>query len=231
MSKSPKNPPNFTIAPIELLSDPNLTPYDRTIWLYIKYRQGKNAHAWPSEEAISRGTGGISIRTIRRSIKRLENEWLTVERPVAQGRGKFNKYSIRRGTESPPLTDKGGQDGRQKGDSLADELDTRNYIHSFDAFWKSYPRKVSKITTRKVWLKLKPSEQLFEKILAAIEQQKKTNQWQRENGRFIPYPTTWLNQERWDDEIDTPTTIPLKRDASGRTPRERMLAEMESKRT
>jgi hypothetical protein len=28
------------------------------------------------------------------------------------------------------------------------------------------------------------------------------DQWQRENGRFIPNPATWINQGRWDDEYE-----------------------------
>ena len=30
---------------------------------------------------------------------------------------------------------------------------------------------------------------------------KQTEQWKKDNGKFIPYPATWLNQERWTDEI------------------------------
>lgn len=71
----------------------------------------------------------------------------------------------------------------------------------FDAFWKSYPRKIGKGAARKSWDKIKPSESLLAKIIFAVEQQKKSADWQKENGKYIPHPTTWLNQERWDDEV------------------------------
>lgn len=72
----------------------------------------------------------------------------------------------------------------------------------FTAFWFAYPRKTGKGNARKVWKKLKPSKALQQKILTALEQQKKSQQWTKDNGKFIPLPATWLNQERWDDEPD-----------------------------
>lgn len=71
----------------------------------------------------------------------------------------------------------------------------------FDKFWQAYPRKVSKKQAQKSWKKINPSLELFEKILKALEMVKQTEQWEKDNGKFIPYPATWLNQERWTDEI------------------------------
>ena len=70
----------------------------------------------------------------------------------------------------------------------------------FDQFWKAYPRKESKPTAKKAFEKIKPDEELLQKMLAAIERFKKTDQWQEDGGRFIPHPSTWLNQRRWEDE-------------------------------
>lgn len=72
----------------------------------------------------------------------------------------------------------------------------------FDKFWQAYPRKVSKKEAQKSWKKINPSLELFEKILKALEMVKQTEQWKKDNGKFIPYPATWLNQERWNDEIN-----------------------------
>ena len=70
----------------------------------------------------------------------------------------------------------------------------------FDQFWKAYPRKESKPTAKKAFEKIKPDEELLQKMLTAIERFKKTDQWQEDGGRFIPHPSTWLNQRRWEDE-------------------------------
>lgn len=70
----------------------------------------------------------------------------------------------------------------------------------FAEFWDLYPKKVGKEAARKAWKKVKPDAELHERILAAIDTAKVSDQWKREGGRFIPNPATWLNQGRWDDE-------------------------------
>ncbi len=73
----------------------------------------------------------------------------------------------------------------------------------FDLFWKSYPRKVGKGNARKIWARLKPDAELLQQILSKVEACKSTPQWQSDNGQYIPYPATWLNQCRWEDEVET----------------------------
>lgn len=75
------------------------------------------------------------------------------------------------------------------------------YLQMFDEFWKLYPKKKDKANTRKKWLKLKPDDELFETIISALKKQMQSEQWQKNNGQYIPYPTTWINGERWEDEI------------------------------
>ena len=69
---------------------------------------------------------------------------------------------------------------------------------SFLVFYKAYPKKMNKKEALARWIKAKLPD--MEVILNAIEQQKKTEQWQKDNGKYIPYPSTWINQERWNDE-------------------------------
>ena len=74
----------------------------------------------------------------------------------------------------------------------------------FDSFWTAYPRREAKKAARKAWDRAKDKPALAA-ILSAIERAKRTEQWLREGGRFIPLPATWLNQGRWDDLHDKPT--------------------------
>ena len=74
---------------------------------------------------------------------------------------------------------------------------------SFDAFWLVSPRKVGKGAARKAFAKalLKAPAEV---IIAAM---KKFAEAARATGRerkTIPHPSTWLNQERWDDETEGP---------------------------
>lgn len=85
--------------------------------------------------------------------------------------------------------------------TIKQETKNKAIKKQFDKFWQAYPRKVSKKEAQKSWKKINPSLELFEKILKALEMVKQTEQWKKDNGKFIPYPATWLNQERWTDEI------------------------------
>jgi hypothetical protein len=37
-------------------------------------------------------------------------------------------------------------------------------------------------------------------VLETIGAFNATSQWQEDGGRFIPYPSSWLNRGGWDDE-------------------------------
>ena len=70
----------------------------------------------------------------------------------------------------------------------------------FDRFWGAYPRKVSKADARKAFAKLNPDGELVEAMLRALDWQKRLPEWTKDGGQFIPYPATWLNACRWEDE-------------------------------
>lgn len=71
----------------------------------------------------------------------------------------------------------------------------------FDNFWNAYPRKTGKKPAQKTWERLNPDATLIQKISEALVKHKESEQWVKDNGIFIPYPATWLNQERWNDEV------------------------------
>ena len=73
----------------------------------------------------------------------------------------------------------------------------------FDAFWAVYPRRRAKGDARKAWKALKPSPELQQKILNAVSAQSQSPDWQKEEGKYIPYPASWLRGERWEDEPET----------------------------
>jgi len=96
-------------------------------------------------------------------------------------------------TDNPP---EGGDD-----DGEPDKQPKKSLLEQrFDEFWAAYPKKVGKKAAWSAFKKVKPDAELFDKIMTAIGRAKATWQWQRENGRYIPNPKTWLNEGRWDDE-------------------------------
>jgi len=74
----------------------------------------------------------------------------------------------------------------------------------FDSFWKAYPRKINKGFAKKVFAKMKVTEDLLAKMIQAIEVQKRSV-WKDKDPQYIPHPSTWLNGERWEDEVQTTT--------------------------
>lgn len=72
----------------------------------------------------------------------------------------------------------------------------------FNIFWSKYPKKVSKENAKKSFLKLVLDDMLFSKMLKSLENFKKTKEWLQDKGQYIPYPATWLNQKRWEDEFE-----------------------------
>lgn len=70
----------------------------------------------------------------------------------------------------------------------------------FTAFWSAYPRKVAKPAALKAWRSAKSRPPLAD-LLAALDRHKGSEQWQA--ARFIPHPASWINGQRWDDQLPT----------------------------
>lgn len=75
------------------------------------------------------------------------------------------------------------------------------YSPDFEIFWTAYPRKTGKGKAFEAWRKLKPSRQLQDKILMAVGKARQSKDWTKEDGKYIPHPTTWLHERRWDDTV------------------------------
>lgn len=73
---------------------------------------------------------------------------------------------------------------------------------AFEAFWSKYPRKIAKANARKSWRRLVKTSELASKVIWALVAQIRHHEWgKRERLKFVPHAATWLNQERWEDEL------------------------------
>ena len=72
----------------------------------------------------------------------------------------------------------------------------------FNEFYSEYPKKLKKQEVKKWFKKNSPSSELFSSMMSSLEQFRGSKDWLKDNGQYIPYPSTWLNQERWKDEIE-----------------------------
>ena len=81
------------------------------------------------------------------------------------------------------------------------EKDGQEADDRFATFWESYPRKVGKKKAFMVWKRKRCWNGQFDTIMDKLAEYKASDQWQREKGQYIPHPSTWLEGERWNDEI------------------------------
>lgn len=75
----------------------------------------------------------------------------------------------------------------------------------FEGFWRIYPVKKSKQAAIRAWDSLHPDDQLLALMGHALQRQLAREDWKR--GIGIPYPASWLNGRRWEDE-ETPARQP-----------------------
>lgn len=72
----------------------------------------------------------------------------------------------------------------------------------FEEFWKIYPKKVAKGDARKAWIQTSKIRPPIADLLKAVYAARASKGWLKDAGEFIPYPATWLRQERWDDVLE-----------------------------
>lgn len=72
----------------------------------------------------------------------------------------------------------------------------------FSEFWQAYPRREGKGAAEKAWRKLKAADR--QAALDALPNHRE--RWNGTERKFLPHPSTWLNQRRWEDEIDAPAS-------------------------
>jgi len=94
------------------------------------------------------------------------------------------------------------------GDKLSEKSGPRSPFKSkrqeqlFDEFWAQYPKKRSKGQAERAWAKITPDDALFRYILDGLERAKRSRDWIKDAGAYIPYPATWLNAKGWEDDYE-----------------------------
>lgn len=83
--------------------------------------------------------------------------------------------------------------------SKDNKIDTVDKDKAFVPFWEKYPNKKSKKAAWKAWQKINMTPALLATIMAGLQNCMESEQWQKDDGRYIPHPATWINGERWED--------------------------------
>ena len=69
----------------------------------------------------------------------------------------------------------------------------------FESFWEIYPKHQDKKKAKQKFLKLCTNEKEYKAIMQGLRNVLPV--WAKKDTKYIPMPTTWLNGERWNDEV------------------------------
>jgi hypothetical protein len=89
------------------------------------------------------------------------------------------------------------------GDAAAADVDPM-----FEEFWNAYPekRRAHRREALQAYRDLKPDEQLAARIIQSVAEWNGSEEWAKEDGRFIPYPANFILKRRWEEK---PTPRPF----------------------
>ena len=167
---------------------------------------------------------------------------------VDEEKNERNKEAERESSPHTPYKEKGEEKKKERkevtlahsSENEAHPMDERvcerlKVSELFAKFWKAYPRKVGKIAAQRAFDKAihtektnAAAEALLEKMCRVLAKQSESLDWKREDGRFIPYPATWLNAGRWEDEDAVAGEVPRRTPEEAAALKARLLAEQEA---
>ena len=70
----------------------------------------------------------------------------------------------------------------------------------FKSFWEIYPKHQDKKKAKQKFLKICTNEKEYKAIMQGLRNVLPV--WAKKDTKYIPMPTTWLNGERWNDEVN-----------------------------
>lgn len=174
-----------------------LTPTKKLILLLLGSYADENNQCYPSHKHIAKIIGLKDTKGIQKTIKEFEGlGYLKIEhRKTKDGGFTSNRYTLLLSSgKSTPTRQKPLRVGVSEPDNTKDYTKT-NINQSFNEFWKIYPKKVGKKTAEKSFFKI--DCKFYDRVIYGA---KRFRYESRNNDlKFIPHPTTWLNQERWMD--------------------------------
>ena len=72
-----------------------------------------------------------------------------------------------------------------------------NTAAAFDRFWDLYPNQIAREDARKTFFSICSSLDDTQRILSGLERWKRSLEWEKDNGKYIPRPANWLKDRRW----------------------------------
>ena len=217
-----QKPGYWAVLPAAVRYDPQLPPSAKILYAEISALTDQRGFCFASNDYF-RKLYGMGERTVRRLLAQLQDlGYIRIQdgdggagrrkiyagiNPLGEEPGqKWPGYPAKNGRENnkdnniPPTSPPGGERAKSK----TVKREPSWMPERFAGFWNYYPKSAhkSKQAAIKAWDQLKPGDELIDEIAKALRRQMATDQWQR--GIGIPYPSTYLRQRRWEDEIADP---------------------------
>lgn len=171
----------------------------KLVLIGIANHHGDNG-AWPSIATLAR-YANASERSIKRDLQYLQEIGeisIEINGSDFGGQYKTNKYWITLSGVTGQVS-RGDKLGKSGVTDLAHKPLKETYINlyaHFEEFWNMYPRKVSKRAACKAF-ESALTRASFDEIQAGVIRYAHDKNLPPQE--FIPYPTTWLNGDRWGD--------------------------------
>lgn len=201
-----EKPNYYAVIPANVRYDKDLTANAKLLYGEISALCDKGGYCWATNSYFA-NLYGLSQISISRLIKTLKDKgYIEVKISYIDGTNGIDKRYIQICKESINKNDNTpiNKNVKENNTSINNTSITKENIKErFDKFWNAYPKKKSKGVVEKWFTKNKPSEELVNEMIDKINLLKTTEQWKKNNGQYIPYPSTWLNAKGWEDEISS----------------------------
>jgi len=188
---------------------PSLRPDRNVIWIKV-YRKILDDFKWNNLTDSNKATlielwllsseNEGNLPDVEEIAFRLRKDKSFINKQLDQ----LSLFVLQVGNKSLPSRQQVGSLEVEKSKSKSKSKNRVEIDNGFNLFWSSYPRKTNRHKAELAWIKHKPNLDL---VLKTLAWQKESKEWFSENGKFIPYPTTWINAKRWLDEPDEGVTF------------------------
>jgi hypothetical protein len=184
----------------------------------------EKGYSWASHAYLANRCQ-CSRKTVTRNLKYLEADgYIRIQNRTEGNIKTSNHYylnvsespngTIPDGTESPKGRVRESQGGRVREShkpltslTLNEPLSKSTVQNEFARWWAVYPLKKGRKPALAIWMRIKPDADTL--IADTVNKAANDDNWLR---GYIPNPTTYLNQERWYDELTPPKPEQLTQD-------------------
>lgn len=202
-----EKPSYYAILTADVRYDTKLKPLARLLFAEITALCNKEGYCWAGNQYFA-DLYEVDKTTVSGWIGQLKTRgYLTVQMQYKEGSKqilnryiKINGEAIDKIINTSPENDLYPIDQKAKVNTTINNT-FNNTVNSFDTFWNLYPRKAGKANAKKAWQKLNPDCSVMELIAENIADRLAKGEWTKDKESYILHASTFLNQNRWEDEV------------------------------